>query len=391
MSMKSSVDEACAFCVLTSRDVRSLELDREGRCHYCRETLRRQRAFTRSGDEARAILEEKLERMRSEGEHKPYDCVAGISGGVDSSYVLLLLKRWGLRPLVVHLDNGWNAELATANIETLVTRLGFDLRTRVLRWEEFRDLQRAYLLASVVDVEVPTDHAILATLHEVSRELGVRHIVLGTNVATEGLLPQEWVWSKMDTLNLRSIHRRFGTLPLKTYPTLDFWKATYDFSIRKVEYFEPLNLVPYDKDRAKRELSEALGWRDYGGKHHESIFTRFYQARILPDKFGIDKRKAHYASLVLSGTMTRAQALLALSEPAYDPALMQRDESFVLKKLGFSPGEFNEILKRPPVPHAAYPTYFKRHYAYHAKLVRILSPLLALRRKWLGRRPAEVY
>lgn len=389
--MGTSVDEACASCVLTSRDVRRLDLDGEGRCHYCREYRRRQRAFTQSGAAARATLEAKRARIRADGAGRAYDCVAGISGGVDSSYVLYLLKEWGLRPLVVHLDNGWNAELAAANIGTLVTKLGFDLSTRVVRWEEFRDLQLAYLKASVIDVEVPTDHAILATLHDAARAQGIRHVVLGTNVATEGLLPQEWVWSKMDALNLRAIHRRHGKVALRDFPVLDFWKATYDFAVRKVEYFEPLNLVPYDKDEAKRTLIDRFGWRDYGGKHHESIFTRFYQARILPAKFGVDKRKAHYASLILAGKMARADALRALAEPHYDPALIAQDEAFVLKKLGLSAAEFAEILRAPPRPHDAYPTYFTRHYARHAALVRLLSPLLALRRRILGKRPGEAY
>ena len=293
--------------------------------------------------------------MRAAPGKDGYDCVLGLSGGVDSSYMAYVVKDLGLKPLVVHFDNGWNSELAVQNIEQIVTRLGLDLYTFVMDWEEFRDLQRSYFLASVIDLEVPTDHMIFGALHQIAAKKKIKYILAGTNVRTEWLLPRTWYYPKADLVNLRGIHRAFGTQPLKALPALGVWQvARYHASgIRSVRL---LDLLDYDKPEAKRILMDEIGWRDYGGKHFESIFTRFYQGHILPRKWNVDKRKAHLSNLIYSGMETREAALTELDVPPYDPALQHEDARFVAKKLGWGVEEFGRILDAPNVPHEAYGT-----------------------------------
>jgi N-acetyl sugar amidotransferase len=275
----------------------------------------------------------------------------GLSGGVDSTYVALQARRLGLRPLAVHLDNGWNSELAVHNINEIVNRLGIDLHTLVIDWAEFRDLQRAYLKASVVDIEVLSDHAIFATLYRLAGKHGIRHILSGTNVVTEFVLPPHWIFNKGDHVNIRAIHRAFGEVPLKTYPFMDLKVKKWHQMVRGVTSHSILDLTHYVKAEVKTAIQTELGWRDYGGKHFESVFTRFYQGVILPEKFGIDKRKAHLTNLIYSGQMTKDDALRDLDEPTYDPALQAEDREFVAKKLGFSKDDFEVIMRTPPRRH----------------------------------------
>jgi N-acetyl sugar amidotransferase len=273
--------------------------------------------------------------------------VIGLSGGVDSTYVALQARRLGLRPLAVHLDNGWNSELAVHNINEIVDRLGLVLHTHVIDWAEFRDLQRAYLKASVVDIEVLTDHAIFALLYRLAGKHGIKHILSGTNVATEYVLPPHWIFNKSDHVNIRAIHAAFGEAPLKTYPFLDLKVKKWHQMVRGVTSHSILNLMPYVKADVKKVIARELGWRDYGGKHFESVFTRFYQGVMLSEKFGIDKRKAHLTNLIYSDQITKAAALEELEKPTYDLALQAQDREFVAKKLGFTMDEFEAIMRMP--------------------------------------------
>ena len=330
-----------------------IQFDADGVCNYCHEYDRLHRLLVPPPDEATRLLKDKTAEIKAAGKDAPYDCILGLSGGVDSSYLAYLAKELGLRPLCIHFDNGWNSEQAVQNIAHIVNRLGFDLQTYVIDWNEFRDLQRSYFKASVIDIEALTDHAIFASIYRLAFKLNIKYLLSGSNVVTEGILPHHWTHKKSDYINIRHIHRTYGTIPLKSFPLID--KKTKDRIRRSgIETVELLNLVPYNKAEAKETLKKSLDWQDYGGKHYESIFTKFYQAYILPVKFKVDKRKAHLSTLICSGQIDRDQALRELEAPLYDPEQLRSDKTYVLKKLGFTEEEFDRIMQEPPVPHQAF-------------------------------------
>jgi N-acetyl sugar amidotransferase len=335
-----------------------IAFDDAGVCHHCRRYDAIIARDTKSGEAGRAALDQIADRIRRAGAGKRYDCVIGLSGGVDSSYVAYLAKHLGLRPLAVHLDNGWNSETAVRNIETIVNRLGIDLFTEVLDWEEFRSLQVAFLRASTPDCEIPTDHAIRATLFAAAAREGVRYIVNGVNVATELIMPRAWSHGHFDWRYVKAVADRHGDRPLRTFPrcTLFDMEIRYRW-LQPVEQVFPLNYIEYDKSAAMETIASELGWQAYGGKHHESIYTRFYQTWLLPKKFGVDKRRAHLSCLVAGGRTTRQCALAHIAQPAIDAEQMEIDRRFVVKKLGLSEPEFDAIVRAPIRSFADYPSY----------------------------------
>jgi N-acetyl sugar amidotransferase len=272
-----------------------------------------------------------VERIKRAGKGKPYDCIIGVSGGVDSSYLILQAVTLGLRPLAVHFDSGWNSELAVSNIENIVTRLGLDLYTDVVDWREMKDLQLSFFKASVANCDIPTDHAFPAVAFRQAAKHGIRYILSGHNLATESILPQAWGYNAADARHLKGIQRIFGTVKLKTYPVLGIFKRYFWYGyIRPITTVQLLNYMPYVKADAKQRITEELGWRDYGGKHYESVFTRYFQGSYLPRKFGFDKRKAHLSSLILSNQIARDAALTELATPDYPEALRLQDHDFLL-------------------------------------------------------------
>jgi N-acetyl sugar amidotransferase len=300
-------------------------------------------------------LEQLVEKIKKDGKGKPYDCIMGLSGGVDSSYVAYLCKQYNLRPLAVHFDNGWNSELAVKNIESMVNKCGFDLYTLVVDWEEFRDIQLSYLKASVVDIEVPTDHAITTVLMRLALKHKIKYSLSGSNVNTEFIMPKSWIFNKSDHINLLDIHKQFGTKPIKTYPLNDtMLKKRYTWA--GIQSLNILNYVDYHKQNAKDIITKELGWRDYGGKHYESLFTKFYQAHILPEKFSIDKRKPHLTNMIFSGEISKAEAVEELQTPLYAPEVFQLEKEFFLKKLGLSAAEWEAIMKKPAKSHYDFAT-----------------------------------
>jgi N-acetyl sugar amidotransferase len=296
-------------------------------------------------------LEESLCKIKESGRGQTHNCILGLSGGVDSSYLAYLAKQWSLRPLVVHFDNGWDDELAISNIELIVKKLRFQLYTFVMNWPELRDLQRAYFKASVLDLDVPTDHMIFGALYKLASERRIKYVLSGNNFATEWLLPAAWYYPKFDLANLERIHQTFGEHPMKHLPKLGVWQRLYYQRVNAIEDLKMLELVPYKKKEAMQLLKDEFGWRYYGGKHYESLFTRFYQGYILPTKYGIDKRKAHLSNLICNGEITRAEALEELAKPADDPGRQKADKRYVAKKLGWSEREFEDILARSPRAH----------------------------------------
>lgn len=371
--------QVCVRTVMDTTDP-DITFDADGVCNYWHEWQELQASLP-TPDERREQLQKVIAEIKERGQGREYDCVLGLSGGVDSSYLAHLMKEFGLRPLIVHFDNGWNNELAVHNIEQLVRGLNFDLHTFVMDWAEFRDVQRAYFKASVLDLEVPTDHMIFGALYRIAAEHKIKYIISGNNIATEWLLPKKWYFAKFDLANLVDIHKRYGTVPLKKLPKLGVWQYARYRLVLDIKDVRLLDLIPeYKKMEAKQFLIERYGWRDYGGKHYESIFTRFYQGYILPRKFGIDKRKAHLSNLILSGEISRDQALAELQQPTYDETLQEQDRAYVAKKLGFSPSEFEEVLTQPNVSHLEFKTDQEQRQLYFYAMKK-LKPLTRIVKK----------
>lgn len=358
----------CSLTVMDNIADPGIHFDADGICHYYHDYFRHLPAIVKDPTLAAAGLEKILGRVKKDGNRKEYDCIIGVSGGVDSTYVALKVKEWGLRPLAVHFDNGWNSELAVKNIENIVTRLGFDLYTHVFDWQQFRDLQLSHFKAHVVDIEGITDVAIHSVLVSLATRHKVKHILSGYNYVTESILPSAWVFK--DYHNIMDIHRRYGTMPVTLFPYFSSLKERVRAKFLRLEYHHILNYISYNKQQAKEEIKKQLGWVDYGGKHYESVFTRFYQGYILPNKFGIDKRKAHLSNLICSGQLSKAAALQELEEPIYNPSQLIIDKEFVLKKLGFTEAAFETYLLAPPASHQQFDTHDK-----HAGRNKLLSSI----------------
>lgn len=345
--------QQCTHCVLDTNDDPKLTFDEQGVCSYCNMYRLKEPDVVKKGAAAKEELAKIVLAIKEAGKGKPYDCILGLSGGLDSSYVALQAHKLGLRPLAVHFDNGWNSELSVKNIQNIIQKLNIPLYTLVVDWEEFRDLQVAFLKASVVDIEMVTDHAIIATLYRLAIKHNIKYILSGTNFVTEAILPPNWIHRKADYVHINALNTKFGGKPLETYPLLDL-KTRLRADFMKIKSVSILNCLQYNKEDAREQLIETLGWRNYGGKHHESVFTRFYQEYILPRKFKVDKRKAHLSNLICSGQITREQAFKELEKKA-DEALLKSDYEFVTKKLNLTTEEFEKIMHTPPIPHDHYP------------------------------------
>ncbi len=345
----------CTRCVLDT-SVASIKFDADGVCNYCHRFDARAETMPVDPSARAAELARIVGTIKAAGRRSRYDCVIGVSGGVDSSYAALVAVRNGLRPLAVHVDNGWNTELAVKNIESIVRGLKLDLVTNVIDWEEFRGLQLSLLRAGVVDLELVSDHAIVAGMYRAARRHRIQYIVTGDNNATEATLPPGWNHRKTDLRNIRAINRSYERATMRTFPKLSTIGMALHNRLLQIRYVGILSYVDYRKEPAIEELERELGWRRYGGKHFESVITRFYQGYILPKKFGIDKRRFHYSLLIHSGQMSRDEALADLERPPYDPKLAEADKIYVCKKFGLSIAEFERIMREPPRSHSDYPS-----------------------------------
>jgi len=355
----------------------NITFDKNGVCNYYFEYLEKEKKEVFKGEEGQRKFEHSIDLLKKTGKNKDYDCVLGISGGVDSTYLAYLLKQNNVRVLLVHFDYGWNSELAVKNIENIVSKTGFDLETIVMDWEEFKDLQRSYFKASVLDLDIPADHMIFGALYRVAARNNIKHIISGHNVVTEFLLPKAWYYKKFDLTNLKNIHEKFGSIPLKNLKSLGHLQFSYFVSFKGIQMMKLLNFLDYNKAKIKQLIIDELDWIDYGGKHYESVFTRFYQGYILPNKFGIDKRKAHLSNLICSGQISREEAIEELSNPPIPKKLAEEDKTYVAKKLGFSDDEFDEILTLKNIPHEFYGTDDKKITSYR-KMLRFAKPLTKL-------------
>jgi N-acetyl sugar amidotransferase len=353
----SHTKKTCTHCIMDETDP-DIQFDDNGVCNHCHRyrTLVSSRVF--EGEEAKAKLNALVEKMKQDGIGKEYDCLIGVSGGVDSTYVAYKLKKLGLRPLAVHFDNGWNSELAVSNIEKTLSKLGIDLYTYVIDWQEFKDLQLSFLKASTPDGEIPTDHAIDSFLWQQASKRGIKYIISGMNFKSEAMSVPAWAYGHSDWKYIKAIHKKFGNKKLANYPHYTFFDLFYYNFIKGIRIVSLLNYIDYNKQEAMKVLQDELGWVYYGGKHYESIYTRFYQAYILPVKFNIDKRRGHLSDLINSGQITRAEAMEQIQNNPYPKEFFDQDLAFVKKKFNLDQSKFDEIMNLPVKSFRDYPNSY---------------------------------
>jgi N-acetyl sugar amidotransferase len=339
----------CTNCIMDTTDS-NIRFDERGWCDYCNNYYRNILPNWHPDERGEQLISHQMAEIKKQGKERDHDCVIGISGGVDSSYVTYLAKeKFGLRPLLFHVDAGWNSQQAVNNVEKLVDGLGLDLHTEVVDWLEMQDLQLAFFKARVPHLDTPQDHAFFAGLYNFAAKHGVKYILTGANYSTECVRePLEWHYHASDLRQLRDIHHRFGTRPLKTFPTADIFtfKIYYRY-VKGVRVVKPLNHVQYIKEDAMQLLADRFGWQRYAHKHYESRFTRFYEGYWLPTKFGYDKRRAHFSSLILTKQMTRDEALQKIAAPAYDTETIADDFAYIATKLNLTVTELRDLMKGP--------------------------------------------
>lgn len=361
----------CNFCVMDSTDP-DIIFDKKGQCHHCKSYLENLPKLPARQFNADLLLQGLVDKIKRSGHGKKYDCVIGLSGGVDSSYVAYVItKMLGLRPIAVHMDNGWNSELSVKNVENIVKKLDIDLYTKVLNWDEFRDLQLAFLKASTPDSEIPTDHAICATLYEVASKYHIKYIISGANFVTERIMPSAWSQGHRDYRYIKKISQKFGTLRLSTFPYLNDIKRFYYEKICGISFVPLFDYFNFDFADARKVIKNELEWKDYGGKHYESVYTKFFQGYILPKKFGFDKRKGHLSNLICLGVLSRNEALNALKQPPVEGKETSPLKQYVAKKFNITEKELDDILELPIRGYKSYPnSYNTKWYIYSRKYLK---------------------
>ena len=325
----------------TDPDIRFNE---KGICNHCTEFILIRSHHNYKGAETDQEFAALIQKIKQGGQRKKYDCVVGLSGGIDSSYAAFIAKREGLRVLGVHLDNGWNSEEAVLNIKNIARILGVDYESYVLDWEEFKEIQLAFLKASIPEADTPTDIAILSALHKVAAKYGVKHIISGGNFATEGILPKSWHYNAKDLTYFKYIHNKFGKGKIQSFPTFGFRSEMYYKFIKGIKMTYLLNFIPYNKDEAIELLINELDWKNYGGKHYESKYTGFIQSFYLVKKFNLDYRRATLSSQICVDSVTRDEALEILKTPSYNENTVEKEMEYISKKLGVSLAEFKSIV-----------------------------------------------
>lgn len=341
----------CVKCLMDTTTKR-IEFDENGICNFCKKhesTLALVK--NKSEEEKKVLFENLINEIKKIGEGKKYDCLIGISGGFDSTFITYLAKNNNLKPLLVHFDNGWNTNQATENINNIVKNTEFDLYTYVINWEQFKDLQIAYFKASVIDIEVPTDQLIFAALYTIAEKFNIKSILSGENIYTETVMPSDWAFSeKLDYTNLSNIHKKFGKQKLVNFPKLGISEQE-KFNRKGFKKYKLITYSVFDYHQIIEAMQKELGWKNFEDKHFESIFTRFYQGYILPKKFNVDKRKVHYSNLINSGFIPREKALQALKNPPYNIEMQHEDLNYILKKWDMTKSDFDHIMSLAPVSH----------------------------------------
>jgi N-acetyl sugar amidotransferase len=327
-----------------------ITFDENGVCDHCNTFKKRVLPIWHPDENSMTKMQKLAEKIKQRGKGKDFDCIIGMSGGVDSSYLVYLAKeKLGLRPLVFHVDAGWNSQQAVNNIERIVDKLGLDLYTEVIDWEEMKDLQLAFFKSGVSHVDTPQDHAFFATMYKFCSKYKIKYMLTGANYSTECIMsPFEWMYYQSDSTQLKDIHKKFGSKPLKTFPLTNIlWHKVYLKYVRGIQVVKPLNYFPYVKEEATQFLEKEFGYQRYAQKHFESRFTKFYEGYWLPEKFGFDTRRVQYSSLILTGQMKRDDALEKLKKPAYDPETIQHDFEYIATKLGITSKELKKYMDEP--------------------------------------------
>jgi N-acetyl sugar amidotransferase len=341
--------QVCSNCVMDTTDT-AIVFDEKGVCDHCNTYYTRIEPKWDTTETGKQELARIIDKIKADGKGRDFDCLMGMSGGADSSYMLhLVVKEFGLRPLVFHVDGGWNSELAVRNIEVMIDKLGLDLYTEVINWEEMKDFQLSFFKASVPHIDIPQDMAFIAALYNFAVKHKIKYILNGGNFSTECVNnPKEWIYFGTDMAQNRDIIKQFGTIPLKSFPFSSVLRHKFYLRyIQQIQVVKPLNYQPYIKEKAMQFLKEEYGWQPYEQKHFESRFTRFYEAYWLPRKFGFDTRKVQYASLILTGQMTRDEALEKLKKPAIDDETAKHDFEYVATKLGISVAQLQAYFDAP--------------------------------------------
>lgn len=365
----------CSFCVMDTTDP-DIEFFDDG-CTYCRRYKATIPGLPKFQRNAQDMLNDLVAKIKATGKNQKYDCLIGLSGGVDSSYVAYYVKNvLGLRPLALHLDNGWNDELAVHNIEKILKKLDIDLWTEVLDWDEFRSLQMAFLKASVPDCEIPTDHAIVATLYKIAQRFNIQYILVGNNLVTESIMPHAWSRGHSDWMYISSVNKKHGTKKLKTFPHYNLFQYKWRNKFSAIKKVSILSYIDFNKAQAAKILKEELDWQPYSGKHHESVYTKFYQAYWLPQKFGYDKRRAHVSALICAGQMTRDEALEELKHPAIAEKEIETLKEYIADKFDISTHQLDAWFRQPNRSFFEFPSHNNcwQYYALRALYRATLKP-----------------
>ena len=366
--------QICTNCVMDTTDSK-IAFDEKGVCDHCNTFYKDIKPHWHTDDKGWQEIVATADKIKEEGKGKDFDCIIGMSGGIDSSYLLYLaVKKLGLRPLVFHVDAGWNSEKAVHNIEVIVDKLELDLYTEVIDWEEMKDLQLAYFKSGVSTVDTPQDHSFFATMYKFATKYNVKYILTGGNYSTECIRnPLEWMYYQSDSIQLKDIHSKFGTKPLKNYPVTNIlWHKVWLPYVKKIKLIRPLDFMPYDKEEATQFLVDEFGYQRYSQKHFESRFTKFYESYWLSEKFGYDTRKVQYSSLIVTDQMTRDEALEKLKTPAHDKETIKQDFEYIATKLGISVDELQGYFNAPNKTYKDYKNQMSI-YDIGAKVLRMLG------------------
>ncbi len=381
VAMNTRVYQICSNCVMDTSDS-AITFEADGVCDHCASFNRDVLPNWHTDERGRQTLARIVDDIKASGKGKEFDCILGLSGGLDSSYMLhLIVTEFGLRPLVFHVDGGWNTDIAVNNIQMLVEKLGLDLYTEVINWEDMRDFQLAYFKSGVPNLDIPQDHAFVATLYHFANKHDIKYIMNGGNYSTECVRnPLEWLYYGTDMAQINDIRARFCTRPLKQYPfsSILFHKAYLQY-LKGIKVVKPLNMLPYTKQIAIDTLSTVYGWKAYPQKHFESRFTKFYEGYWLPTRFGYDTRRVQYSSLILTGQMTRLEALGKLEKPAYDATSIDEEFEYIATKLGIS---VEELRGYHCMPLKSYRDYKNRLWLFNvgAKVLRAVGVERAIKR-----------
>lgn len=371
---EAAAHRICSRCVVDTT-VPGAVFGENGVCNYCQlhDTLE---ADWPLGDEGKRRLDVLVEKMKADGRGRDHDCIIGVSGGTDSTYLLWWARQVGLRPLAVHFDNGWNTETSVSNIKNALKKLDIELFTYVVDWEEFKNLLISFMKASLPWADIPTDTGLVSTLYRAAASERVKYVITGNNFRTEGKMPTEWTYS--DGKMVKHIQKRFGNRPLKSFPNFTMVDFARFAVVKGIKMVRVLNYVDYRKDQAREILEREVDWQYYGGHHYEGIYTRFVYSYWMPRKFGIDKRKITHSALVRRGEMTRDEALAEIAAGPSTPQQLEDDLEYVLKKLGLSRAQFDDIMALPPRSFRDYPS----NYWIFDRFLPLLKPVFKLALPW---------